>query len=198
MADNVNIASGDDPALLTPIATDEISGAHYQAIKVVLGGDGANNGFLSASNPLPVTGALSDAELRASPVSVSGPLTDAQLRASAIPVTGGLTDAQLRASAVSVDLQGELIEAVEALRMAVHSLTRSIGQVLPDASGRQRVLLDAITASLTLNAVATVTTVSTVSTVSNQTSIGAFSASEHIPSLMRMTTDGLRSNIVVT
>ena len=114
------------------------------------------------------------------------------MRAAAIPITGGLTDAQLRASAVSVDLQGELIEAVEALRMAVHSLTRSIGQVLPDVSGRQRVLVEAITPGLTLQ------TVSTVSTVSNQTSIGALSASEHIPSLMRMTTAGLRSNIVVT
>jgi hypothetical protein len=33
---------------------------------------------------------------------VSGPLTDAQLRASAIPVSGALTDAQLRATAVPV------------------------------------------------------------------------------------------------
>jgi hypothetical protein len=35
-------------------------------------------------------------------VPVSGPLTDTQLRASAVPVTGPLTDAQLRATAVPV------------------------------------------------------------------------------------------------
>lgn len=33
---------------------------------------------------------------------VSGPLTDAQLRATAVPVSGPLTDSQLRASAISV------------------------------------------------------------------------------------------------
>lgn len=58
-------------------------------------------------------GGLTDAQLRATPVPVSGtfwqatqpvsgPLTDMQLRASAVPVSGPLTDTQLRASAVSV------------------------------------------------------------------------------------------------
>lgn len=37
---------------------------------------------------------------------VSGPLTNAELRASAVPVTGGLTDAQLRAAAVPVSVSG--------------------------------------------------------------------------------------------
>ncbi len=55
-----------------------------------------------SGNPVPVSGPLTDAQLRASAVPVSGPLTDAQLRASAVPVSGPLTDAQLRASAVPV------------------------------------------------------------------------------------------------
>jgi len=55
-----------------------------------------------AGNPVPVSGPLTDAQLRATAVPVSGPLTDAQLRASAVPVSGPLTDAQLRASAVPV------------------------------------------------------------------------------------------------
>jgi hypothetical protein len=36
---------------------------------------------------VPVSGPLTDAELRASAVPVSGPLTDTQLRAAAVPVT---------------------------------------------------------------------------------------------------------------
>jgi hypothetical protein len=62
---------------------------------------------------LPVSGPLTDAQLRASGVPVtgtffpatqpvSGPLTDTQLRASGVPVTGPMTDAQMRASAVPV------------------------------------------------------------------------------------------------
>jgi hypothetical protein len=56
----------------------------------------------------PVTGPLTDAQLRASTVPVTGPLTDAQLRASTVPVSGTvtasgpLTDTQLRALAVAV------------------------------------------------------------------------------------------------
>lgn len=38
----------------------------------------------------------------ASPMPVTGPLTDAQLRATAVPVSGPLTDAQLRATAVAI------------------------------------------------------------------------------------------------
>ena len=57
---------------------------------------------------IPVSGPLTDAELRATAVPVSGPLTDTQLRATAVPVSGTvtasgpLTDTQLRATAVPV------------------------------------------------------------------------------------------------
>ena len=63
-------------------------------------------------NPLPVSGPLTDTQLRANAVPVSlatvpshavtGPLTDTQLRASAVPVAGPLTDTQLRATPVPV------------------------------------------------------------------------------------------------
>jgi hypothetical protein len=91
--------------------------------------------------------------------------------------------------------QGEVVEALEAMRMAVQSLTRSIGQSMPDVAGRLRVVVDAITASLTL---ATITTVGTVSTVSNQTQIGGLPAFEQIPALMRLGADSLRRNVSVT
>jgi hypothetical protein len=97
---------------------------------------------------------------------------------------------------------GELLEAIEALRMTVQSLTRSgLGLAMPDTAARMRVAIDSITASLTLAAVTTVTTVATVSTVSNvanQTQVGGVSANDHIPSLMRMNANGLRDRIIVT
>lgn len=174
------------------------------------------SGALSVSN-FPAQTGLTDAQLRASAVPVSGtvtantglsqPLTDTQLRASAVPVSGtlsvdnfpaqtGLTDAQLRADAVPVSVAGELIEAIEALRMAVQSLTRSgLGQSMPDTAMRLRVAIDAISASLTLATVSTVTSVTTVATVTNQSQIGANSANDQIPALMRMAADSARRNI---
>ena len=74
------------------------------------------------STSVPVTGPLTDAQLRFAPVPVSvsgtaavtGPLTDAQLRATPVPISGTvtastglaqpLTDAQLRAAAVDVNV----------------------------------------------------------------------------------------------
>lgn len=50
--------------------------------------------YQSILNPHPVTGPLTDAQLRASPVPISGSLT----------ISGGLTDTQLRASAVPISL----------------------------------------------------------------------------------------------
>ncbi len=73
------------------------------------GGSGAasNVSITGVSVTLPVSGPLTDAQLRASAISVTGPLTDTQLRATPVPVsgtvaTGGLTDTQLRATAVPV------------------------------------------------------------------------------------------------
>jgi hypothetical protein len=57
----------------------------------------------------PVSGPLTDTQLRATPVPVSGPLTDTQLRATVLPVSGPLTDGQLRAAAVPVS--GPLTDA---------------------------------------------------------------------------------------
>ena len=91
--------------------------------------------------------------------------------------------------------QGEVVEALEAMRMAVQALSRSIGQSMPDVAGRLRVVVDAITGSLTL---ATITTVATVSTLTNQTQVGGNPAFEQIPALMRLGADSLRRNVSVT
>lgn len=97
--------------------------------------------------------------------------------------------------------QGEVVEALEAMRMAVQSLTRSVGQAMPDVAGRLRVVVDAISGALTLatiTTVGTVTTVTTVGTVTNQTQVGGNPAFEQIPALMRLGADSLRRNVSVS
>lgn len=100
-----------------------------------------------------------------------------------------------------VQVLGEAIEAIEAMRYALQALTRTIGLMQPDTAARMRVVVDAISASLTLatiTTVGTVTTVTTVSTLTNQSQIGGVSANDQIPALMTMRADGLRRNITVT
>lgn len=93
---------------------------------------------------------------------------------------------------------GELVEALEAMRIGIQALTRTIGQTYPDVAGRLRVAVDSISASLTLAAVTTVTTVSTVSSVTNQAQVGGFAAQDQVPALMHLSADSLRRNIAVT
>jgi hypothetical protein len=69
---------------------------------------------------------------------------------------------------------------------------------MPDTAQRLRVVVDAITAGLTLATITTVGTVTTVSTMTNQTQVGGFAATEQIPSLMRLGADSMRRNISVT
>jgi hypothetical protein len=93
---------------------------------------------------------------------------------------------------------GELIESMEAMRMAVQAMTRTIGQMQPDTAARMRVAIDSITAGLTLATITTVGTVTTVATVTNQTQVGGLAATEQIPSLMRLGADSARRNITVS
>ena len=100
-----------------------------------------------------------------------------------------------------INAYGELIESIEAMRIATQAMTRTIGQMQPDTAARMRVALDSITAGLTLatiTTVATVTTVTTVATLTNQTNIGGYAATEQIPSLMRLGADSMRRNISVS
>jgi hypothetical protein len=157
----------------------------------------------AAALPLPTGAATAAAQTsgNASLSSMDGKLP--ALSGGRIPVVlpaggGGLTDAELRAAPVPVEAIGELIEAIEAQRMALQALVRTIGQSMPDTAGRLRVLVDSISASLTLATITTVGTVTTVSTLTNQTQIGGLAATEQIPSLMRLGADSARRNINVT
>jgi hypothetical protein len=110
-----------NPVVVTPSGTVVVGGAVDVSGSVV----SVTGSTVAIAGTVPVSGPLTDAQLRATavPVSgtfwqatqpVSGPLTDTQLRATAVPVTGTvgvsgtvpvsgpLTDTQLRASAVPI------------------------------------------------------------------------------------------------
>jgi len=113
---------------------------------------------------------------------------------------GDLTDVSA-ANPLPIAAYGELVEAIEAMRMAVQSLTRTMGQMQPDTAARMRVALDSITNNLTLPTVNTVNAVGTITslaTLTNQTLMGGFAANDQIPALMHMQADNLRRNISVT
>ena len=182
MADNI----GYTPGTGATIAADEIGGVLYQRMKIGIGADGAATD-LSTANPMPITApnALSVSAANAIPISTSQTL--------GVSATGALTTTET----------GELVEAIEALRMAVQSLNRTVGQVLPDTANRMRVNIEtgsnvAITSLPTLSTVTTVGTVTTVATTSNQTSMGGIIAVDQVPALMCMAAQGLRRNITVT
>jgi len=180
MADNV----GYTPGTGATVAADEIAGVLHQRVKITLGAGGVDGGDVAPDNPMPV--AVSGA------VAVTGPLTDAELRAAPVPISG------------SVDATGELLQCIEALRMAVQSLTRTVGLAMPDVAGRLRTNVEAaVITSGTITTVGTVSsitagTITTVGTLTGQTNIGGNPATEVIPSFMRMAADSLRRNISVT
>ncbi len=51
MADNIQVATGDGG----PIRTDDIGSVHYPISKLCLGNDGTDDGYVSETNPIPVS-----------------------------------------------------------------------------------------------------------------------------------------------
>ena len=113
---------------------------------------------------------------------------------------GSATDTSV-SNPLPVAAYGELIEAIEAMRMAVQALTRTIGLVTVDpATGRLRAeVVQATAASLLATvSIASNQTLTTLTTLGNQTQMGGFAAQDQIPALMRLSADNLRRNISVT
>lgn len=99
---------------------------------------------------------------------------------------------------------GELIEAVEALRFAVGSLTRTIGMALPNTSGQPIMEARQATAA-NLQVTATISGTPGVNAaqsgawnVTNSLQFGGFAAQDLVPAFLHMQADGLRANITVT
>ena len=83
MSDHITL-----PGTNEKVSTDLLpDGSKAQQVKILLGADGVNGGVVTPANPLPVSGPVTDAQLRASAVPVSGPVTDAQLRDSPLQVS---------------------------------------------------------------------------------------------------------------
>jgi hypothetical protein len=143
------------------------------------------SGSVSVSNfpaSQPVSGSVSVSNFPASQP-VSGSVSVSNLPATQ-PVSGPLTNAELASS--------EVVEALRQIQMEVEVLKNSIGQSRVDSGGRLRILLDSISASLTL------ATVTTVGTVTNQVQIGGNSAIDQVPSLRRQAADSLLSKIIIS
>lgn len=98
-------------------------------------------------------------------------------------------------NALNTEVTGELVEAIQALRMAVQALAKN-AITLPDISGRLRTVVES--GSTAVTSLPTLSTVTTVTTVSNQTQIGGIAAVDQVPALMCMAAQGLRRNITVT
>jgi hypothetical protein len=92
---------------------------------------------------------------------------------------------------------GELVEAIEAMRFAIASLTKTIGYALPNPQGFPIMEVRQGTAG-NLNVNATQTGAWTITTLTNQSQMGGFATQDYIPALMHLQADNLRRNISVT
>lgn len=148
MSDNI----GYTPGTGAIVAADNIAGVLHQRVKLGVGGDGVATD-VSAANPMPVTAPGG--------IAVTGALTDAELRAAAVPVSGPLTDDQLRAVELIVSdtraaaLLFQLVQLLISPAGFDRSLNRTRGTVLIESG-----------------TVTTVSTVSAVSALTDQTNIG--------------------------
>lgn len=93
---------------------------------------------------------------------------------------------------------GELMEAIEAMRMAIQALTRTVGlaQVNP-TTGRMLVEIGASTNTQTISGTVTANQGGTWN-ITNLATIGGIAANSQVQSFERMTADNLRRNINVT
>jgi hypothetical protein len=94
----------------------------------------------------------------------------------------------------------ELMEAIEALRFAVASLTKTIGFALPNALGQPIFeARQATAANLQMTATQGGTwNIGTVTALTNQAQIGGFAANDVLPSFLAMGASNIRRNITVT
>jgi inactivated superfamily I helicase len=93
-----------------------------------------------------------------------------------------------------------LDSTLQALRLAVAALTRTIGLMTPDTAGRMRVSLESAPGVVAASQSGTwnLSTITTCSTLTNQSQVGGYGANDQIPALMHLSADSLRRNITVS
>jgi hypothetical protein len=115
----------------------------------------------------------------------------------------GVNDGDVSSSnPMPIAAYGELIESIEAMRIAIQALTRTIGlaQVNP-LTGRMLVDNSGVTQPVSGTVTATGTIAATQSgtwNITNLATIGGVAANSQVQSFERMTADNLRRNITVT
>jgi hypothetical protein len=115
----------------------------------------------------------------------------------------GVNDGDVSSSnPMPIAAYGELIESIEAMRIAIQALTRTIGlaQVNP-LTGRMLVDNSGVTQPVSGTVTATGTIAATQSgtwNITNLATIGGQAANSQVQSFERMTADNLRRNITVT
>jgi hypothetical protein len=92
---------------------------------------------------------------------------------------------------------GELIEAIEAMRIAIAALTKTIGFALPNALGQPIFEARQGTAGQ-LQMTASLAGGQSLATLTNQAQMGGFASNDQIPALMHLQVDNLRRNITVS
>jgi len=121
----------------------------------------------------------------------------------------GVNDGDVSTSnPMPVAAYGELIDAIEATRMAIQSLNRTIGlaqvnpltgRMLVDGSGVNQPVVGPLTdTQLRAAAVAVLAAQSGTWNIANLATIGGVPANSEVQSFERMTADNLRRNIIVT
>jgi hypothetical protein len=133
---------------------------------------------------------------------------NAQAQAVGLLVFSGADDAKTATdispdNPLPVEAYGELVEVLEAMRMTINSLAKSIGYMLPNVQGFPIMEVRQTTAAnlqvtAAIAATQTLATLTTLTTLVNQSQIGGFAANDQIPAFMHLQADNLRRNIVVT
>lgn len=173
------------------VTTNGLTDAQLRAADVKITLDGESVAVTGTFYPptQPISGALTDTELRATPVPVS---------------TGGLTDTQLRAADVKVSLDNEVVNTSDAALLTQMQtlntndatfMLRCLVSVMSDPvylnktlNGLNAILLSGSTTAVT----GTLTGVTTVSTVSNMAAVGGKNSDMMTNDLSQAAWNGLR------
>jgi len=130
MADNVGYTPGSGAT----VAADDIAGVLYQRVKIGIGSDGAATD-VSSDNPMPVTGPLTDTELRASPIPSGVPsATSAVIMSLTTAATGSNYTAFSSQTCNSLDIVNSSSVAIEYRRGAT-------GNAMTILSGASRLVV---------------------------------------------------------
>lgn len=117
MADNV----GYTPGAGATVAADDIGGVLFQRVKLTIGADGANNGDVSGSNPVPVKA-----------IGGANPVVDYQTSAA---LAAGATVSLTSAEAAGKKLAGVDVWSSVPFKVTLHTVDNSVESAVKGIGG---------------------------------------------------------------